>query len=513
MSGEAGMSGDGLSEEQLREAAAHGIRWSAIARPTVEVIQLGSIVILARLIVPAEFGRFAIALVVQEVAYAVGGAGLNAALVQRKALGREHQQTAMAMGLIVGLTLAVLTLVAASLIVVPIFGARTALFVRLLAPLGLLAALNTVPMSALQRRMAFRRVSEIEILNTVVRVVVCIGLALAGLGGEALVLGLIAGLVAGLIAACLSAPPPLPRLRRAAARELLDYAVPVTLASISSLGFSNVDYLIIGARLGPLQTGYYYRAYTLAVEYQRKIAIVMNQVGFPILARTGSKAEFGQLYRMMIRLLTVMLFPLLVLLVIAAPVIVPFLFGPHWAPVIAPVQILALGGASTIIFNAVETAFLATGRGSALFGFGTANFIVYGVSVWLVAPLGITAVAIDAAVVHTLFAIIAYSLMLRGSTERPIRRLWSDVAPAAVSCLGLVAVVLPVSLALSALRTPAFLWLTVLGIVAAPPYLLTLRTCFPAAWRAQCTALERILPSHRRLNGVKRRLEAAAAVH
>ena len=36
--------------------------------------------------------------------------------------------------------------------------------------------------------------------------------------------------------------------------------------SISWVGFSNVDYAIIGARLGALRTGLYFRAYTLAVE-------------------------------------------------------------------------------------------------------------------------------------------------------------------------------------------------------------------------------------------------------
>ena len=141
--------------------------------------------------------------------------------------------------------------------------------------------------------MAFRRLSEIEVLSTLARVAVCIGLALIGLSGEALVLGVLAGALAATVIAWISAPPPLPRLQRAAARELLGYGVPVSLASISWIGFSNVDYAIIGARLGALQTGFYFRAYTLAVEYQSKVAVVMTQVGFPVLARTRSAAELS----------------------------------------------------------------------------------------------------------------------------------------------------------------------------------------------------------------------------
>jgi lipopolysaccharide exporter len=495
--------------DELREAAAHGVRWSAIARPMIEVIQLGSIVILARLIVPAEFGRYAIALIAQEVAYVIVAGGLSAALVQRKTLRREHLQSGMALGLILGLALMALMLVAASLIVTPIFGARTALFVRLLAPLCLISALSTVPMATLRRRLAFRRLSVIEVLSTLARVVVCISLALVGLSGEALVLGVVAGSLTMAVITWISAPPPPPRLERTASRELLDYGLPASLAAISWVGFSNVDYAIIGARLGAFQTGLYFRAYTLAVEYQSKVGIVMGQVGFPVLARTRSAAELAQLHHRMVRLLTIVLFPLLVLLAIGAPVLVPFLFGPRWTGVVVPAQILAVGGASTLVINAAGTVLMATGRARALLGYGMAHFIAYGLTVFLVVPLGIAAVAIDAAVVHTLFLVVAYVLMLRGSAERALHRLWDDVAPAAVSCLGLVAVALPASFALTAAHIPAFLWLAALGLVAVPPYLLTLRICFPAAWRSQRAALERILPGHQPLRCAKRRLAAA----
>jgi O-antigen/teichoic acid export membrane protein len=499
---------DEHTADELRDAAAHGVRWSAIARPTVEILQLGSIVILARLIVPAEFGRYAIALIAQEVAYLMVAGGLSSALVQRKTIDREHQQTGMALGLLAGLALAVITLIAASVIVAPIFGERTAFFVRLMAPLCLVAALSTVPTATLRRKMAFRRLSEIEVLSTVARVVVCIGLALVGLSGEALVLGVLAGSLATGVIAWVSAPPPAPRLHRKAARELLSYGLPVSLASVSWIGFSNVDYAIIGARLGALQTGFYFRAYTLSVEYQSKISVVMSQVGFPVLARTRSAAELSQLYRQMVRTLTILLFPLLVLLTITAPVLVPFLFGARWASAVVPVQILALGGASTLVVDAVGTVFMATGRARALLGYGTAHFIVYGLTVLVVVRFGIVAVAIDAAVVHTLFLVVAYVMMLNGTEERALPRLLSDIAPAMLSCVGLVVVALPVSLGLTAIGTPAILWLAAVGLVAIPPYMLTLRLVFPESWRSQRSILERIVPASKGLNRVGRRLAA-----
>ena len=503
------MTGDSQPVDELRAAAVSGVRWSSIARPTTEVIQLVSIVILARLIVPAEFGRYAIALIAQEVAYLIVAGGLSNALVQRKALRREHMQSGMALGLIAGFVLGGLMLVAASLLFTPIFGARTAFFVRLMAPLCIVSAVGLVPTAMLRRHMAFRRLSEIEVLNTVVRVIVCVGLALAGLKGEALVLGVVAGSLAMTVIACISIRPPMPKLERVAARELLDYGLPASMAAVSWVGFSNCDYAIIGARLGALQTGLYFRAYTLAVEYQAKVGIVMTQVGFPVLARTQDDSDLTSMYRQMVRLLTIMLFPLLALLTIVAPVLVPFLFGPQWSAAIVPVQILAAGGAATLVIDAVGTVLMATGRARALLGYGVAHFLTYGLVVFLVVPFGIVAVAISAAVVHTFFLGVAYVLMLSGSPERPLRRLWDDVAPATVSCLGLVAVVLPANLALSAAHPPAIVQLTVVGLIAVPPYLLTLRLCFPATSRSLRATVERVLPEHRRLRWAKRRLATA----
>lgn len=507
------MTEDSSTREQLRSAAAQGVRWTVVSRLVIEILQLGSIVVLARLVAPAEFGRYAIAGIVAEVAKLLVGAGLINALVQRKTLDREHVQSGVALGLLVGLALTVLTLAVAKLLVVPIFGSRTALLVALMAPLCLVEGFITVPMATLRRRLAFRRLSELEMVNTAARVVACIGLGVIGLGGIALVIGVAVGALAAATIALASAPPPLPRLHLSAVRDLARYAFYVSLSTISWVGFGNVDYAIIGARLGPLGTGYYYRAYTIAVEYQNKIGVVMNQVSFPVLSRTSDNSELARYYSQMVRLLTIAIFPLLVLLAITAPVLVPFMFGARWVPAVVPTQVLALGGAGMVIFNSVGVVLMVSGRVRTLLGWGWAQFIVYGIAIYFTAPSGLVAVTVAAAAVHALFAALSYMVMLQGTHEHALRRLWSDIAPATVSCASLAAVTVPASFALTAAHVPAPLWLIALTLVAVPPYLLTLRVCYPATWRSQCAALERILPGHRRLNGVKQRLAAAAAVN
>jgi O-antigen/teichoic acid export membrane protein len=491
----------------LREAGVHGLRWSAMARMSVEVVLMASMILLARLISPAEFGYFAVAIIVQELALVITSEGIGTALVQRATVAREHLQAGLWLALAVGLVLALLTLAAASLVVVPIFGTRTAELVRLATPLFLISAAGTVPMALLRRRLAFRQLSMIDVATSVMRVAASVALALAGLQGEALVLGgIAAGLTTTVLAwACAPAPPP--RLRLSAVRDIMGYGLPASIASISWVGFRNCDYAIVSARLGAVQAGYYFRAYMLAVEYQKKISIVMGQVGLPVLARSGE--ELSVLRGHMVRLLAILTFPMLAVLTITAPELVPWLFGAEWTPAVVPMQILAVGGASTLVIDAVGVALMASGRPRALLGFGVGHFAVYAGAVLVASNFGLAAVAAAASIVHTAFLGVAYVLMLRGTGERPLRTMWAEIGPATGSCLGLVVVAVPADFALSAAGAPTLIQLAAVSALALGAYAATLRICFAAAWSDVVAVARRVLPTPPRRVRIRRALEVS----
>jgi lipopolysaccharide exporter len=449
--------------------------------------------VLARLISPAEFGYFAVAIIVQELALVITAEGVGTALVQRAEVDREHLQAGLWLGLVVGLVLGLLTLVAAGLIVVPIFGARTAELVRLATPLFLISAAGTVPMALLRRRLEFRRLSTIDVATSVVRAVGSLALAIVGLQGEALVLGGIAAGVTTTVMAWIYAPAPMPRLRLTAARELMSYGLPASVASMSWVGFRNCDYAIVSARLGALQAGYYFRAYMLAVEYVKKISIVMGQVGLPLLARAGD--EMAVLRGQMVRMLAILTFPMLAVLTITAPELVPWLFGAEWTPAVLPMQILAAGGASTIVIDAIGVALMASGRPRALLGFGVAHFVTYALAVLVASRFGLAGVAAAASIVHTAFLGVAYAIMLSGTDQRPLRTMWGEIGPATCACVGLVTVAVPVSLGLSAAGVPALVQIALVAIAALGAYAAALRLWFPSSWADVVAVARRVLPS------------------
>src|SRR5947209_16777530 len=131
------MSDESLSIHELKEASIRGLRWAVVSRPIVELLFMASMVALARLVVPADFGRYAVALIVFDLG-SVTGQGVGVALVQRRSIDRGHLQAGLALALLSGVVLVVAILAASSYVVQPIYGTRTAELVRYIAPLSFL---------------------------------------------------------------------------------------------------------------------------------------------------------------------------------------------------------------------------------------------------------------------------------------------------------------------------------------------------------------------------------------
>jgi len=494
------MSDESLGIGDLRAATLRGLRWAVVSRPIIELLNVASMIALARLVPPADFGRFAVAVIVAELG-SVTAQGINTALVQRKSVTREHLQAGLFLAILSGLVLVGLIVAAARLVVEPIYGSRTAELVLLMAPLAFLTSANNVPMAILQRRLEFRRLSALQVLITAVTAATSVPLAVAGMDGVALVLGAVAGIAVATAVLWVWACPPAPRLRRAAARELLNYGGPASLAAFGWVGFRNCDYAIIGARLGALQAGFYYRAYTVAVDYQKKVSTLMDILGFPLLSRAGTVDDQRMLRGRIVRMETLVLFPALTLLAIVAPVLIPWVFGDQWTSAIVPTQILALGGAATLVIDAVGAGLMATGRPRALLGYAWGHFAAYATAVFIATRFGIVGVAVAAALVHGVFVFVAYVLLLRDERARGARLLiraakemWGDIQPATVSCAVIAAVAVPLALGLSSAHFPPLAFLVVVTGAGTAAYLMALRLTFPSSLRSLRNLVVHLLP-------------------
>ncbi|MCW3015527.1 MAG: oligosaccharide flippase family protein [Solirubrobacterales bacterium] len=467
-----------MPEPTLKEATITGVRWVVLARVISEVLAFAGVVVLARLVPPDAFGRAAVALILVPLATILTFEGFAAALVQRASLHERHRETAMCTSLVAGALLSALTWLLARPVCGPLFGSSTAALVELVSPVFVLASAGAVSRASLWRVLDFRRTGVVDVAALFAGTATAVGLAVGGLDAAAIVGGALTqtAVCSGLLV--ILARPPRPRWHAREQREITAFGLPASFAGLVGVLFTNVDYAIVAARAGALQAGLYWRGWQLGVGYQEKISRVMMQLAFPVYSRTTDAAQLRAMHERATRVHAVVVFPLLAMLAVSAPVLVPTVFGPAWTPAVGPAQILCLAGMIAAILTGYPQVMLAIGRPRALLTFNATVVVLYAilVTVSISSGLIVLSFAVVGAYVCVLFG--AYLVLLGPHAGMTLRGLAREIAPAVAGCVALVVVCAPLSHLLQRAGAPALVTLAMLGTSGACAYIATVRALF-----------------------------------
>lgn len=481
-----------VNRGDLREKALAGLRWVSIGRLAAELIGMSTMVLLARLVSPAEFGALAISAIIGEFADGFAGEGFGNPLVQRKLITKRHLEVTAFLSICCGSALCVLTLVFASLAAAPLFGRHVAFLFDLSAPFFVLSSISIVPRAMLQRRLNFLILSTIDVATVFLTRTISVGLAIEWHNAQAVVVG---GLIGGVICLLIYfrySPMPFPRWHTKEMREIAAFGVPASIAGFAWTAYRNVDYTILGARLAAAQVGFYWRAFTLGEEYQRKISNIVLQMSFPLMARAEGREHMARLRKRLMQLNAVVIFPFLGMLIAIAPFFVPWLLGPAWRPAVLPAQILAVSGMGTALNTGTGEVVLAAGKPRIGLRFNIAQVLAYALLVYLLAPYGIVTVCFGVVGFRVLFLAASYEVMLRPLIGTGVRELLHDVLPGALGTGALIAVAAPLASALAHSHVPAPLLCAAACAAGSICYIAVIRVGFPSVWRDLMLIAERI---------------------
>jgi lipopolysaccharide exporter len=499
-----------LERSKLKEATLSGIRWVTIGRVAAEVVGFASLVALARLIPPAEFGRAAVALILKALAIALVSESFGTVLVQRRTVTRAHLQSAVLLSIGAGTLLAAATMMLAVPVLSGAFGRQTAELIQLGAPMFVIAAVAVVPHALLQRKLDFARISLAEVASIAVGAAVSVGLAVGGLDAEAIVLGAIAKMLVSSLLLFVFAPPPPPRWNRDAFHDITSFGLPATGSALLFTAVRNVDYAILAMKLSAAQVGYYYRAFQLGVQYQNKVSIIMRRIALPIYSRAAGLEDMRMLRGRIVRMHSTLIFPVLGLFIAVAPVMIPWLFGPQWEPSVLPAQILAVMGMSASVGTGTGPLILAAGKPRELLVYNVVHLALYAVTVYVTASYGLTAVCVGVLTVHMVTLIGGQYFLVQRLIGIPLRTLAVELRAPGIATMALLAVALPLARVLDAASPPIAICVTALG--AGTVYLLMLRVLFPSTWGDLNMVVRRVLaPKRRRFAASKQPLADSPA--
>jgi len=427
----------------LKQKTLSGILWSVIAQVARQAMQFIISVILARLLIPADFGLVGMVMVFTGFAGLFGDLGFGSALVQKAAIDDRHLSSVFWVNILTGLVLAVLIFMAAPLIAgfynEPVLKPIT----MLISVSFVISSIGIVPASILRRSMDFRKLAFIDMVQIAFAGSIAIALALAGFGLWSLVWQLlISGMVSALLLGTICSWRPQLTFSGRAVKELLHFSSNLTGYNLFNYWARSLDNLLIGKFIGSAGLGIYTRAYSTMLMPISQVSTTVGQVMFPSLSTIqAEKIRVKKIYLNTLAMIALISFPMMMGLMVVADDFVFALFGQKWVEVIPILRILCLIGMLQSLVTTVGWIYTSQGRTDWLFRWGivagSAGIISFIAGVWVGS---IRAVAICYAVANILLLYHNFTIpgKLIGMTFAEVATRVSGILGCALTMGGLV---------------------------------------------------------------------------
>jgi len=318
--------------------------WVLASSAGGQVVGFVIFVVVARLVTPAEFGVFTLAVVLIDLLQIVAGAGLAEAVIQRRTLSDRAADTAFWSQLAIGAGFALDTAALAGP-VAALFGMPDlARAIRVLAATLVIAPLGAIHAARLTRAFGFRALAVRNLAANLLSGCLGVWLALAGGGVDALLAQRLTAALAIAAIGCLSYPW-LPRLRFDAAefRALAGYGLQTMGAQLLLQATSRSAELVAGFMLGPVAVATL-RVANRCVDLLTQLAVVpFQQLALPLLARAQDDRALGRAtYAKLSRLSALVIYPAFAGACVLAPTVLPLVFGEPWREAGRTMQLICL---------------------------------------------------------------------------------------------------------------------------------------------------------------------------
>lgn len=478
-----------------RRAVAKSVGWSAIGRTGAQGLQFLAGLVLARLLVPADFGLLASVYVVTGFTVLLFDMGLGAALVHQRELRQKDLDTAFWLNALGGVVFVGL-LAALGPLVAAFYDEPRLVYITPLAGLGFALALNVCHQALLQRGLQFKKLALIELSCALAGNVATVIAAVAGLGAMALIVGPVVQAIASTTLMWSFVKwRPKGFVRRDSARQLWRFSGGMLGFNVINYAGRNSDNLLIGRFAGAASLGLYNRAYSLMLLPLQQVSQVLGRVMFPTLAGMRDDRErLKGAYRRTIRVLTALTMPLLVGMAATSDGLVPLLWGDQWLATIPMLQVLCLAGLPQCLSSSEGWLYQSQGRTATMFKVGIGSTAVTVVAIVIGLQWGPLGVAVGVFAKMWLWQPIGFHIAC-ATIGLKARTVFKDIFPLLTISLVMGAAVWALPMVLPARRGDA--WLVgpqvALGVVL---YVLLLRLLAKGVLLDLCSVLpRRVVPA------------------
>jgi lipopolysaccharide exporter len=348
----------------IAKSTIRGLIWAYTVFFGSRLVTMLSTAILARLLIPADFGLIGYALLLLNFIDATRDMGIKDALIYAPDRVEDTADTAFLMNLLIGLAQYAISFLLAPLALRFVDDPRIVMMLRAMALTFLFNAAANTHDGLLQKELKFRKRYMPDVYSAVIKGAVSIVMALTGYGVWSLVAGHVIGSIVRMIGKWILQPwRPRFRFFPDRARSLWGYGVYILLYNLLGVGLAQVSQMLIGTLLGAVQLGYYTIAARIPEMILINFSLVLTHVLFPAYTKLkDDRAKLTAGFLMTTKYTAFVTLPIGLGMVAIAPEMVHVVFGDQWGPAVMLTQVLALLGMVVTLPWSAGDVFKALGR-------------------------------------------------------------------------------------------------------------------------------------------------------
>ena len=413
----------------LRRDVGIGLLWVALATVASKSLSLLRKLILARLLVPGDFGLIGYASLTIGVLELFKELGFSSALIYRKEDIEEAANTTFVAVLVSSVFLYGLAWGTSPLIAGFFRNDALVSVLRVLSITLILSAISQVPLTLMAKGMGFRKKVIPQIIAGFVGTTVSIILALNGYGVWSIVYGqLIISAMMAILVWFFYPWRPTFVFSWSVAKDLWNYGRHIIGSQIMVFFITNIDDAFVGRLKGDAALGTYTLAYELSNLPATHLSRIVGQVMFPAFSRVQSDlTRLREAFFRSVKFVALAAFPIAMITMVFAADFIDVAYGKKWALTVVPLQLLTVYGLARAIAVNMGNVFKVGGKPKWLVYIASLRLAVMAICLYPVTKyrgvIGVSALSAVVAVIDFFLSVYLTNRIVQASWKRYARLL------------------------------------------------------------------------------------------
>jgi len=330
----------------LRKQAVNGAVWTYIQQFGTQLISFIVSIILARVLLPEEFGLIGMIAIFMGIGSTLFDGGMTSSLIRSENLEKSDYSTVFVFNLIVSVMVYWIIFFIAPLIADFYKQPLLTQITRVYALSFVFSAFGSVQNTLLTKSMNFKKQTMLTVPALLTGSVVGLVMAYKEFGVWSLVgMTLANTFVFSSILWVTSEWKPSLHFSESKFKKHFHYGYKLTLSGLLDIVFSNIYQIVIGRFFTASIVGYYTRANQLVMMPVANVSTALNKVAFPLFAEIqNNDVRLKSAYKKMMLLVIFIITPVVVVMYVLAEPLTVFLFTDKWLPMVPIFKILCLSG-------------------------------------------------------------------------------------------------------------------------------------------------------------------------